>query len=99
MTAPNNTTRTRAHEACAAKQVIQVYRNATNRLIVTDAEQAADAHDRAYRASWSAPDTDPEDNSDGWYSIHISSLWAAVALTAIIFAGYGLGLGYLLFHP
>lgn len=97
MTHSINTTRARAHEA-KVKQVLQAYQKATGRWPETTKEMA-DAHDRSYRAMWSGPDTEPEDSIDAYRLLYGNSIKVAVIASAIIFTAFGLGLGYLLFHP
>ena len=96
MTRSNNTTRARAHEA-KVKQVLQAYQKATGRWPETTKEMA-DAHDRSYRAMWSGPDTEPEDSIDTWADSERVHMLTLVAFTILAMA-FGLGIGYLLFHP
>lgn len=97
MTRSNNTTRARAHEAKVDK-VLQAYKRATGRWPETS-EEIADAHDRAYRTMWSGADTEPEDSFEDYFAHMTSSLLRMVVATAITCMSFGLGLGYLLFHP
>lgn len=107
MTHSNNTTRARAHEAKSekvrdadkqSKSILECLTKDSNDT-VTGIEFIADAHDRAYRATWSGPDTEPEDSIDAYRLLYGNSIKVAVIASAIIFTAFGLGLGYLLFHP
>ena len=61
--------------------------------------EMADRHDQAYRAMWSGPDTEPEEAIEAYRLLYSNSIKVAVIASAIIFTAFGLGLGYLLFHP
>lgn len=104
MTHSNNTTRARAHEAKAEKvrHAYMLYSNhqPPQPLTKESFAEMADRHDQTYHAAtWSVPDTEPEEAMEAYRLLYGYSIRLAVVMSAIIFAAFGLGLGYLLFHP